>query len=170
MTEVVLSLGSNLGDRLGNLKSAIEQLSSRHIMSDINTSSVYETAPIGGPEQEDFLNIVCIGKTTHEPVSFLQEIQSIENDLGRTRTVRWGPREIDIDIITFGDVLLNSPTLDIPHARAFQRAFVLMPWLELDEEALLPGFGPASQFLTKIGNQDIIRQDAYSHVLKSSMK
>lgn len=167
MTSVVLSLGSNLGDRVVNLQDAINELVARHLVSNLRASSVYETAPIGGPEQAPFLNIVCIGDTVHSPYDLLRETQQIEKDLGRTRTVHWGPRLIDIDIITFGDAMISDPTLDIPHARAFQRAFVLKPWLELDSQALLPGFGLASQFLAKLSEQEIIRHEGFSRMLKS---
>ena len=144
----VLSLGSNLGNSAEILSSAAEALN--EVSEVIAFSSFYQTRPVGGPPQPDFINAVIIIETNLEPEELLLVAQAIEGAHGRERnenTVRWGPRFLDIDLIKCDEMLVNSPDLTIPHPRAHEREFVLRPWNEIDPAASLPGFGAISQLL-----------------------
>jgi 2-amino-4-hydroxy-6-hydroxymethyldihydropteridine diphosphokinase len=107
----------------------------------VAVSALYNTSPVGGPEQPDFTNAIAIITTDHPPMDLLALVQRIENAHDRQRLERWGPRTLDIDIVAFDELVLHDPTLTIPHPRAHERAFVLVPWLEVDEAAELPGHG-----------------------------
>jgi 2-amino-4-hydroxy-6-hydroxymethyldihydropteridine diphosphokinase len=137
MSRAVLSLGSNLGDRLGRLQGALDALSASGIEI-VAVSSVYETAPVGGPDQDDFLNVVAIVDTSLSPRDLLGVCQRVEAEHDRVREVRWGPRTLDVDIIVFDGVTLDEPELTLPHPRAHERAFVCVPWLSIDPYAALP--------------------------------
>jgi len=137
--KVVIALGSNLGDREATLIEAINQLAT--IITVLKVSTFHETAPVGGPEQPDYLNAVLIGESELEPAELLRKMQEIELSAGRQRIERWGARTLDLDLITAGDLVLESEFLTLPHPRAHERRFVLDPWLEIDSEAYLPGFG-----------------------------
>jgi 2-amino-4-hydroxy-6-hydroxymethyldihydropteridine diphosphokinase len=144
----VLSLGSNLGNSAEILSSAAEALN--EVSEVIAFSSFYQTRPVGGPPQPDFINAVIIIETNLEPEELLLVAQAIEGAHGRERnenTVRWGPRFLDIDLIKCDEMLVNSPDLTIPHPRAHEREFVLRPWDEIDPAATLPGFGAISRLL-----------------------
>jgi 2-amino-4-hydroxy-6-hydroxymethyldihydropteridine diphosphokinase len=144
----VLSLGSNLGNSAEILSSAAEALN--EVSEVIAFSSFYQTRPVGGPPQPDFINAVIIIETNLEPKELLLVAQAIEGAHGRERnenTVRWGPRFLDIDLIKCDEMLVNSPDLTIPHPRAHEREFVLRPWNEIDPAATLPGFGAISRLL-----------------------
>jgi len=144
----VLSLGSNLGNSAEILSSAAEALN--EVSEIIALSSFYQTRPVGGPPQPDFLNAVIIIETNLEPEELLMVAQAIEVAHGRERTVdtvKWGPRSLDIDLIKCDELIFNSSDLTIPHLRAHEREFVLRPWLEIDPTATLPGFGQISGLL-----------------------
>jgi 2-amino-4-hydroxy-6-hydroxymethyldihydropteridine diphosphokinase len=144
----VLSLGSNLGNSAEILSSAAEALN--EVSEVIALSSFYQTRPVGGPPQPDFINAIIIIETNLEPEELLLVAQAIEGAHGRERnenTVKWGPRFLDIDLIKCDEMLINSPDLTIPHPRAHEREFVLRPWNEIDPAATLPGFGVISQLL-----------------------
>ena len=144
----VLSLGSNLGNSAEILSSAAEALN--EVSEVIALSSFYQTRPVGGPPQPDFINAVIIIETNLEPEELLLVAQAIEGAHGRERnenTVKWGPRFLDIDLIKCDEMLINSPDLTIPHPRAHEREFVLRPWDEIDPAATLPGFGAISRLL-----------------------
>ena len=144
----VLSLGSNLGNSAEILSSAAEALN--EVSEVIALSSFYQTRPVGGPPQPDFINAVIIIETNLEPEELLLVAQAIEGAHGRERnenTVKWGPRFLDIDLIKCDEMLVNSPDLTIPHPRAHEREFVLRPWNEIDPAATLPGFGAISRLL-----------------------
>ena len=144
----VLSLGSNLGNSAEILSSAAEALN--EVSEVIALSSFYQTRPVGGPPQPDFMNAIIIIETNLEPEELLLVAQAIEGAHGRERnenTVKWGPRFLDIDLIKSDEMLINSPDLTIPHPRAHEREFVLRPWNEIDPAATLPGFGVISQLL-----------------------
>ncbi|MEV8636152.1 2-amino-4-hydroxy-6-hydroxymethyldihydropteridine diphosphokinase [Streptosporangium sp. NPDC051023] len=137
--KVVLALGSNLGDRLDMLQGALDSLFDTPELEFVAVSQVYETDPVGGPEQEPYLNAVVIAHSELEPRTLLDRAQSVENAFGRVRTERWGPRTLDVDLITVGDVVSDDPELTLPHPRAHERAFVLVPWMEADPDAVLAG-------------------------------
>jgi 2-amino-4-hydroxy-6-hydroxymethyldihydropteridine diphosphokinase len=136
VSRAVLSLGSNLGDRMGHLQGALNALA-EHVTI-IAVSSVYETSPVGGPDQDDFLNAVIIIETTLAPHDLLGLCQRVEADHERVREVRWGPRTLDVDIISVDGAALDDPALTLPHPRAHERAFVCVPWVEIDTGASLP--------------------------------
>lgn len=135
---VYLSLGSNLGDREANLRRAIESIAANPANAVLAVSSIYETAPVGEPNQPCFLNLAAAVETNLAPHAFLEQIQTIELAMGRVRTRRWGPREIDIDIILWGTRIIDSPTLTIPHPEFRNRAFVLAPLAEIAPDAVDP--------------------------------
>jgi 2-amino-4-hydroxy-6-hydroxymethyldihydropteridine diphosphokinase len=137
--KVVIALGSNLGDRHATLDAAVEAL--RAIITVDAVSTYIESAPVGGPEQPDYLNAVLIGESDLVPEVLLEQMQLIEAKAGRERIERWGARTLDLDLISAGEIIEESEFLTLPHPRAHQRRFVLDPWLELDPAATLPGFG-----------------------------
>ncbi|MCC6698414.1 MAG: 2-amino-4-hydroxy-6-hydroxymethyldihydropteridine diphosphokinase [Candidatus Hydrogenedentes bacterium] len=138
---VHLSLGSNTGDREGFLLSALRSLNARNSVRVVSVSSVYETEPIGYQQQPDFLNLAAAVETELAPLELLDVIQDIESQLGRTPTERWGPRVIDIDIVLWGGLELESERLTIPHRSFRERAFVLEPLLEIAGDAIDPVTG-----------------------------
>jgi 2-amino-4-hydroxy-6-hydroxymethyldihydropteridine diphosphokinase len=136
---VVLGLGSNVGDRLATLQRAVDALR-RHGVGILASSRVWATAPVGGPEgQDEFLNaVVSIDPGAHGPQDVLAIANDVEASLGRVRAERWGPRTIDIDLLLWNDDVVASPTLTIPHPRLTERAFVVLPLLDLDPDPRLP--------------------------------
>jgi 2-amino-4-hydroxy-6-hydroxymethyldihydropteridine diphosphokinase len=142
---VVIALGSNLGDRSLNIDSAVMELAK--IIEITHLSTNHETDPVGGPAQPKYLNAVLIAESELDPHELLIGALEIENRLGRTREVHWGPRTIDIDLISAGNEVINSQVLVLPHSRAHEREFVLKPWLEIDPDAALPGYGPVQDIL-----------------------
>ena len=134
-----LGLGSNLGDRLGNLQAAVERLGATPGIEVVRSSRVYETDPVGGPPQPDYLNAVVEAATELPPERLLRACQDVERELGRDRTVRWGPRTIDVDVLTYGRDQIHREDLEVPHPRMHQRGFVLLPLLELEADPPLPG-------------------------------
>jgi 2-amino-4-hydroxy-6-hydroxymethyldihydropteridine diphosphokinase len=133
----VLGLGSNLGERLGNLQRAVDLLGSEEGIRVTASSSVWETDPVG-PSQPDFLNSVVSIETTLSPLGLLEACQRAEAALSRVRAEHWGPRTLDVDIILIDDLVLDEPSLTVPHPLLLERAFVLVPLLELDPDAKLP--------------------------------
>jgi len=134
--EVYLSLGSNLGDRRANLKEALRLLGESLEIASV--SSVYDTEPVGVGEQPRFLNLVCRVNTDIGPMQLLSLIKGIESSMGRDLSLRNAPRVIDIDIILYGDTIMESPELIIPHPRMRERAFVLVPFAEIAPEVVHP--------------------------------
>ncbi|MGH2712265.1 MAG: 2-amino-4-hydroxy-6-hydroxymethyldihydropteridine diphosphokinase [Actinomycetota bacterium] len=135
---IYLGLGSNLGDRLHTLQRAVDELES-HDIRVLRSSRVYETEPVGGPPQGLFLNAVIEVATDIEPLDLLGLCLAIETELGRVSGERWGPRTCDIDILSYGEQEISEPVLTVPHPLMHERAFVLVPLLELDADPFLPG-------------------------------
>ena len=135
----VLALGSNLGESRDTLSRAVAELADHPGVRLQAVSPVVRTRPVGGPEQPDYLNLVVSVETDLPPHDLLAHCQSVENAHHREREVRWGPRTLDVDIITYGDLVLDDETLTIPHPRAGSRAFVLQPWAWMDPDAKLSG-------------------------------
>jgi 2-amino-4-hydroxy-6-hydroxymethyldihydropteridine diphosphokinase len=136
MSAAVLSVGSNLGDRLAALQSAADA----HRPWLRAVSPVYETAPWGPVAQDDYLNaVLLVEDSTAAPRDWLARAHAAEDAAGRTRDVRWGPRTLDVDVIAVDDAVSDDPELTLPHPRASQRAFVLVPWLAVDADARLLG-------------------------------
>lgn len=144
----VLALGSNMGDREWQLMSAAEALN--EVGEVLAFSSFLENQALGGPPQPNFLNAVLILDTQLEPEELLRVCLAIEQIFGRAREVHWGPRTLDIDIISCGNQIIESESLTVPHPRAHQRHFVLAPWLEIDPEAHLPGKGAVAELLANL--------------------
>ncbi len=138
MSRAYLGLGSNLGDRLANLRRALEALEA-HGVRTRRSSRVYETDPVGGPEQPDYLNAVIEVEIAGSARDLLSACLEVEEQMGRVREDRWGPRVIDLDVLTFDDQEIDEPDLQVPHPRIHERAFVLIPLLELDADPPLPG-------------------------------
>jgi len=131
MSTAFLSIGSNLGNRIGNLKKALSLLSSHQSITMSNVSSVYETDPVGFAQQDDFLNLVCKIETDLTPIALLLYTQTIEQILFRERTIRFGPRTIDVDILTYDAIVMQTDELLLPHPRMSERAFVQIPLREI---------------------------------------
>ena len=146
--KTVIALGSNLGDSKSIFSDAIIQIGKSVEVQSI--SKFYETIPVGGPEQPNYLNAVLIGDTQMPPLELLTQLQSIENGAGRVREERWGPRTLDLDLIIYGDLLMKEELLTLPHPRAHERSFVLEPWVEIDPQAVLPGHGKIGVLLKQI--------------------
>ncbi len=127
MSRAYLALGSNLGDRPGNLQAAVDGLVTADGVDLVAVSRVYETAPVGGPPQEAYLNAVVAIDTERTPHELLVLAQQIENDARRVRAERWGPRTLDVDVLLYDDVRLADPDLTLPHPRMWDRGFVLAP-------------------------------------------
>jgi 2-amino-4-hydroxy-6-hydroxymethyldihydropteridine diphosphokinase len=155
--EVVLALGSNLGDRLDHLRQGIRLLCGDGALGCVAVSGVYETDPVGGPPQDDFLNAVLLADTALPGLEILRRAQAAEAALARVRVERWGPRTLDVDVITCGGEISADPVLTLPHPRARERAFVLVPWLEIAPDAVLPGQGRAADLLAAIGPAGVRR-------------
>jgi 2-amino-4-hydroxy-6-hydroxymethyldihydropteridine diphosphokinase len=133
-----LGLGSNLGDRLASLQRAVDMLGEETGIELTRSSRVWETDPVGGPEQPDFLNVVVRAEVGLTPLDLLAACQGVEAALGRMRDVRWGPRTIDIDVLLLDARAIDETGLVVPHPRMHERAFVLMPLLELYPDPVLP--------------------------------
>lgn len=138
MTPVYLGLGSNLGDRLANLQRAVDLLADEPGIRVDASSRVWETDPVGGPEQPDYLNAVLRVDTDLDPGDVLAACHRVEGSLGRVRDVRWGPRTIDVDVLLVDRRTIDLPDLTVPHPRLVERAFVVLPLLELDPDPVLP--------------------------------
>jgi 2-amino-4-hydroxy-6-hydroxymethyldihydropteridine diphosphokinase len=136
---VYLSLGSNLGQRADYLNQALQRIAATEEIDVIRCSSVYETDPVGYTEQPSFLNQVVQVETTLDPETLLSALQRIEQALGRKREVRWGPRTIDIDILLYNDIRVQTEKLTLPHPRMKERTFVLVPLSEVAPSLMLPG-------------------------------
>ena len=136
MTTVYLALGSNVGDPARHITKAINLLSA--VLHNIKQAPLYSSKPIGFTDQADFLNTAISGQTELSPQELLQAINNVEQQVGRVKRFRWGPREIDIDIIFYGDQLLQTESLTIPHPSFKERDFVLRPLLDLDSKIIDP--------------------------------
>ncbi len=136
MPTPLLSLGTNLGDREANLRNAITALAPAVRVT--RESRVYETAPWGFTDQPSFLNMVVAGETDLSPLELLKFLKTLETELGRTPTFRYGPRLIDLDILFYDDLILQTPELTIPHPKLHERAFVLVPLADLAPDLVHP--------------------------------
>ena len=148
LAPAVLSLGSNVGDRLAHLRLAVDELAPYAL------SSVWETAPVGGVEQDDFLNAVVLCRL--DATTAWSRSQAAELRAGRQRTVRWGPRTLDVDVVLAEGAVPDG--LLLPHPRAHERAFVLAPWLELAPAAQLPGRGAVADLLAALAVSSVVRR------------
>ena len=154
MSRAFLSVGSNMGDRGANLRFALTSLAEREGIQPIRGSSIYETDAWGPVGQDKYLNACLEVETSLSPEELLSACQDIEAAAGRTRDVRWGPRTLDIDILIYDDLIIDTPRLTIPHPRMQQRLFVLVPLMELEEE--VPVFGPLADLMEALPPQGLV--------------
>ena len=158
MTIAYLGLGSNLGPRLNLLKTAVGELASLPQTEVLSLSSLYETEPVGVKDQPWFLNLVLVLHTAIPPEELLHRLKGIEGQMGREGGRRWGPRPIDLDILLYGDLILDSPRLVIPHPRMHQRSFVLLPLAELAPQLVHPVLGKRIGKLAEgLSPQEVVR-------------
>ena len=153
----VLALGSNLGDRRDILQGCVDAIAGIPEVQVMAVSPVYETVPVGGPPQPNYLNAVILARTTLPSRSLLDRLHEVEAAFDRVREVRWGPRTLDIDIITVDDEVNTDSELTLPHPRAHERAFVLAPWHDVDPDAVLPGHGTVAALLAATDQSGIRR-------------
>jgi 2-amino-4-hydroxy-6-hydroxymethyldihydropteridine diphosphokinase len=146
--KTVIALGSNLENRRLNLDIAITKL--EVLLGELTISPYFETKPVGGPPQDDFINAVVIAESTLPAEQLLKELLAIEDEMGRVRDERWGPRIIDLDLILCGDQVIDSVFLKLPHPLAASREFVLEPWLAIDPDGQIPGKGSIKSLLASI--------------------
>jgi 2-amino-4-hydroxy-6-hydroxymethyldihydropteridine diphosphokinase len=152
--QIVLALGSNLGDRRANLQAGVYSLAAGPGLDIAAVSGVYETKPIGGPPQPDYFNAVLLASSGLPALQILRLCQAAEQSVGRDRSPlagRWGPRTLDVDVIACGAETSDTPDLTLPHPRAHLRAFVLAPWHDVDPTATLPGHGSVASLLEQVG-------------------
>ena len=148
--KATIGLGSNMGDRFSYLQQALDSLNTVTGVQVHSVSPVYETDPVGGPEQENYLNAVAVLKTVLTPHQLLAETQQIEQEANRQRNERWGPRTLDLDLLAMDSEVVSTEDLALPHPRAHERGFVLLPWSMLDPDYLLPGYGSVADLLTRV--------------------
>ncbi len=146
--KAVIALGANLGEPRENLDLALALL--REATDLQLVSNYYTTAPVGGPEQPDYLNAVCIIESELPAMDLLSLLHGIEKSLGRERVEHWGPRTIDLDLIQYGGLLSNALELQLPHPRAHLRRFVLQPWFEIEPDAILLTHGSIKDLLEQL--------------------
>ena len=171
MNTAYISLGSNMGDRESYLEKAINILGSHGKIEVTKRSSMYETDPVGFTEQDQFLNMVIEIRTSLSPETLLHQCLQVEIDLGREREFKWGPRIIDLDILLYNHLVIESENLLIPHPRMQERAFVLIPLLEVAPRIEHPSINaPFVDFLDEIPDREGVRlwkqingEDAFVH-------
>jgi 2-amino-4-hydroxy-6-hydroxymethyldihydropteridine diphosphokinase len=146
--KAVIALGANIGNPREQIDIAIALLGEALEVTAI--SSLYKTAPVGGPEQPDYLNAVVLAQSELPAMDLLALLHGIEKVLGRERIEHWGPRTIDLDLIQYGSLLSSAQELLLPHPRAFERRFVLEPWAEIEPDAILLTHGKISELLEQL--------------------
>ncbi len=145
MHKVILALGSNVGNKQENISKAVDSL---HILlEDIHVANLYRSHAVGFTEQDDFINTAVRGYTNLSPQELLERIKKLEKKLGRKKRFRWGPREIDIDIIFYDDQIIQTELLELPHPRMHERDFVLQPLTDLQPQLLHPVLNKTVQTL-----------------------
>ena len=155
MTRAAIGLGSNLGDRARHIADAVGSLA--ELGSLVRVSSLYETAPVGGPEQGPYLNAVAVIDTELPAREVLMRCLDIEKEHGRERRERWGPRTIDLDVLLYAEQVVAGPDLTVPHPRMAERRFVLEPLLEAWPDSVLPDGTQVSELLTAVADQKVRR-------------
>jgi 2-amino-4-hydroxy-6-hydroxymethyldihydropteridine diphosphokinase len=146
--KAVIALGANIGDPRAQMDLAIAML--REATEVISVSEYFSTKPVSEIEQPDYLNAVCIVESELPAMDLLSLLHGIEKVLGRERLERWGPRNIDLDLIQYGSLLSSADELKLPHPRAHERRFVLEPWISIDPEAILITHGKISELLVQL--------------------
>jgi 2-amino-4-hydroxy-6-hydroxymethyldihydropteridine diphosphokinase len=167
MSRAVLSLGGNMGDRAGTIRTAIAALKDEGVL--VARSTLFETPPWGPVEQPPYLNAVVVVRGDRDAAGWLARAHELEQAAGRTREVRWGPRTLDVDIVTVADddgtpVVSDDPRLTLPHPHAHERAFVLLPWSTLEPGAVLPGRGRVADLLDALPTDDLLAVTRWDHL------
>lgn len=156
----VVALGSNHGDRFGNLQGAVNALADTPEVEVVTVSSVYETVPVDAPDgSPNFLNVIVLADSTLSVATLLERALAVEAAFGRVRGERNAPRTLDVDLIVVGDRISNTEDLTLPHPRAHQRAFVLVPWHEVDSAAQIPGRGKVVDLLADLDTSGVVQRD-----------
>ena len=151
MTRAYVGLGANLGDRAATLHAALEQLAAEPAIELVAVSTFVDTAPVGMVDQPRFLNAAAAIDTALSPLQLLDRLLTIEHRLGRTREgPRFGPRTIDLDLLLYGDEVVDEPGLTVPHPRLHERLFALQPLTELDPQLAAPGLGPLAEIAARL--------------------
>ncbi len=159
MTIVYIGLGSNIGDRVGNIQRALAILKGKKPFSLLRVSSLYRTAPVGYEAQEWFANAVAEGETSLAPSALLELLQSIEKEMGRDTPFKWGPRNIDLDLLLYGNRIIHEANLTVPHPLADQRRFVMEPLAELAPEGMHPTTGTTfREILKQLGTNQFVER------------
>jgi 2-amino-4-hydroxy-6-hydroxymethyldihydropteridine diphosphokinase len=153
----VLGFGANIGDRAATLQAALDGLGGQTRV--VAVSAIFETAPVGGPPQPDFYNAVVLVDTTLAATDLLAVAHSLEAAAGRVRLEHWGPRTLDVDVLAYDDKRSDDPELTLPHPRAHERAFVVLPWLEIEPDGRIDGHGTLVELATKLGHAGVHRLD-----------
>lgn len=154
-TKIFLGLGSNLGKSSTNIFEAVKHLNAEPSIQNTKLSPLYFTPPMGPQDQPDFINAVLQAETLLTPSQLLEKIKFIEKKMGREATLRWGPRIIDIDILLYGEQIIHTSELSIPHIGISERIFVLYPLADLDKQLKIPGLGPLTELIDHLGNAKI---------------
>ncbi|MGI8948498.1 MAG: 2-amino-4-hydroxy-6-hydroxymethyldihydropteridine diphosphokinase [Ornithinimicrobium sp.] len=163
---VVIALGANLADPSATVQRTARRLARGRGLRGVRVSALYRTAPVGGPPQPDFVNAVAVGRTGRSAASLLQLLQELETTAGRSRGERWGPRILDLDLVQYGDpeqgtdLVSDTPHLELPHPRAHERAFVLVPWLAVDGSAALrvgDQVRPVAELVGEVDTSGVLR-------------
>ena len=157
MTRAFVGIGANLGDPVAQVRSAIAALAALPQTRLVAASSLYRSAPLGFTAQADFVNAACLFETALAPRELLSHLHAIEAAAGRERRFKDAPRTLDLDLLLYGADTIDEPGLAVPHPRLHERAFALAPLVELDPDAVIPGRGPAREWLARAGAQRVER-------------
>jgi 2-amino-4-hydroxy-6-hydroxymethyldihydropteridine diphosphokinase len=164
--QAVLAIGSNLGERLDRLQGGVSALEDTPEVTVVAISSVYETEPVGGPEKAGkFLNAVVLIDTTLTVHTLLDRALAIEDAFGRERAEPGAPRTLDVDVIVVGDRVAHDEQLVLPHPRAHERGFVLVPWLEIDPEGEIPGKGFVADLIANVDTSGVVKREDLEIIL-----
>ena len=153
-----MGLGSNQGDKKANIKQAVTTLAALPDIKLLRVAPLYRTAPLGYTDQDWFCNTVAEMETSMPPLDLLEQLLVLENKMGRVRQERWGPRTIDLDLLLYGNVTMNSQKLTLPHPRMHNRAFVMVPLADLAPRLILPGYGSAADLAGRLQQEQVIEQ------------
>jgi len=157
MARAFVGIGANIGDAAGQVRAAINALAALSNTRLLAASSLYRTAPVGYAEQPDFVNAAVLLETALAARALLAELQALERVHGRERRFKNAPRTLDLDLLLYGDLLVDEPGLSVPHPRLHERAFALAPVVEIDPECVIPGRGPAREWLARCSDQRVQR-------------
>ena len=155
MATVFLGFGSNQGDREANIREALNRLAQHPDIRLQRVSSLYECEPLGVTDQPDFINAAALIETPLDPLDLLRAVLGIENEMGRVRNFRWGPRVIDIDILLYDHAVIDTPELSVPHPRMMERAFVMAPLAEIAPDLVLPDGRKPQEVLEELKDQRV---------------